>query len=69
MSRAAPPTTPARGPIRREATMYPPPPNGKCSMIFVYAAEMTRTVSPVASARKMARYWCDPRFLNASSGP
>src|SRR5205823_3169360 len=30
---------------------------------------MMRTVKPVASARKMARYWCSPRFLNASSGP
>jgi hypothetical protein len=49
--------------------MYPPPPKGKCSMILVYAAEMTRTVRPVARARKMARYWCWPRFLKASSGP
>src|ERR1700682_4497268 len=30
---------------------------------------MTRTVNPVASARKTARYWWLPRFLNASSGP
>jgi hypothetical protein len=35
MISAAPLTTPARGPIKREVTMYPPPPNGKCWMIFV----------------------------------
>src|SRR5919108_73404 len=69
MSKAAPLTTPARSPSKRELTAYPPPPKGKCSMIFVYAAEMMRTVSPVASARKTPRYWCSPRFLNASSGP
>jgi len=38
-------------------------------MIFEYAAAMMMTVKAVRSARKTARYWCSPRFLNASSGP
>src|SRR5438876_3637827 len=38
-------------------------------MIFEYAAAMTSTVSAVRRARKTARYWWSPRFLNASSGP
>src|SRR5438132_474358 len=30
---------------------------------------MMITVSAVSAARKMARYWCSPSALNASSGP
>src|SRR5262245_17368576 len=30
---------------------------------------MTQTVTAVSSARKIARYACEPRALNASSGP
>src|SRR5258708_3721308 len=38
-------------------------------MILEYAAAMMMTVKAVSSARKTARYWWSPRFLNASSGP
>src|SRR5712692_11308013 len=69
MSSADPLTTPQRGPRSLVATTYPPPPNGKCSMILLYEAAMMRTVSAVRAARKTARYWCSPSALKASSGP
>ena len=55
MINAAPETTPAPLPSSFEATTYPPPPKGKCSMIRLYAAEMMNTVRAVASARPTAR--------------
>ncbi len=55
------------------ATTYPPPPDGKCSMIRVYAYEMMKTVTAVPMARKTAsdEKSCYGVMIsrNAASGP